>query len=629
MFLRCNTVLLATLASLAISGCAIKPSPLTDDQFSQIGNDNFKRVTLGQEALSGPISLYEAMARALKYNLDYRIDVMQAALRNSETAYATSLMLPQAVANAGYTARDSYVQSTSLDIPTGIEVGPGGGYYAPNLVSQDKDYNDGDVTFSWNILDFALSYVRARQAADTYLIAIETKRKSVQHIIEDTRTAYWRAVSCERLTRKLAKIERRVKNAILNARSTVSSGAESPLTALTYERELVKIRQTAENIQHELSLARAQLAALIDIAPGTGFTLADENISTPEVILGMSAEEMVAEAVFNRPEIREVAYQYRINEAEVVAAWLEILPGLKVYGADAFNDNHFLLHNNWASWGVAASENLLKVVQLPAKRAAIDAQGEVLKQKALAVTMIVMTQVHVSRIRYRHYLEELATSKDYLKAQAELVRQLRAQASADMIGEQTLIREEMNELVGEVQRDIAHGNVQNAASNLLVSMGLDVQARDVDLALDVRSLSSHLRSVFADHVALSDRAKYFAELERQREEARRKAAEEERRRREEAARVAAEALRVKAEQAKVAHAEAQRVKDDAARVKREQLAKAKADASAARVAAKAARKNGVSGKTAPIAERPVEWRWPWEQSAQPPAKSAKPYTGTK
>jgi outer membrane protein TolC len=521
------------------------------------------------------------------------------------------------------------VQSTSLDIPTGIEVGPGGGYYAPNLVSQEKAYNDGDITFSWNILDFALSYVRARQAADTYLIALETKRKTIQHIIEDTRTAYWRAVSCERLTKKLARIERRVKTAIVNARATGSSGAESPLTALTYERELVKIRQTAENIQHELSLARAQLAALIDLAPGTAFTLVDDNISTPEVILGMDAGEMVAEAIFNRPEIREVAYQGRINEAEVVAAWLEILPGLKIYGADAFNDNHFLLHNNWASWGLAASENLLKVVRLPAKRAAIEAEGDVLKQKALAVTMVVMTQVHVSRIRYRHYLEELATAKDYLKAQTELVRQLRAQATADLIGEQTLIREEMNELVGEVQRDIAHGNVQNAASNLLVSMGLDVQARDVDLALDVRTLSAHLRAVFADRVALSDRAKYFAELERQREEARRKAADEERRRREEAARIAAEAQRAKAEQAKVAHAEAQRVKDEAARTRRDQLAKAQADAAAAKAAAKAARKNAVSGKPAITADRPVEWRWPWEPQSQPPAKAAKPYTGTK
>jgi outer membrane protein TolC len=634
MIFRIIRTLLFLSVALPLAGCAVSPKPWTEAELSKLSTVNFERVTLGQEAVSGPISLYEAMARALKYNLDYRIELMQSALRKSETVYSTAQMLPQLTSNAGYTARDSFFQTTSLDIPTGIEVGPGQGIHSPNLVSQDKAYNDGDVTFSWNVLDFALSYVRARQAADTYLIAQETKRKTIQHIIEDTRTAYWRAVSCDRLARKLHKLELRVKKAIGNSRATAAAGAESPLTALTYERELVKIRQTAENIQHELSLARSQLAALIDVAPGSQFALVDENISAPTVVLGMSAEEMVAEAIFNRPEIREVAYQTRINEAEATAALLEVLPGLKLFGGDAFNDNHFLLHNNWMSWGMAASENLIKVVQLPAKRDAIDAQTAVLNQKALAVTMVVMTQVHVSRIRYRHYLEELATAKDYLKAQTELVRQLRAQQSAELIGEQTLIREEMNELVGEVQRDIAHGNVQNAASNLLVSMGLDVQARDVDLALDVGSLSSHLRHVLADHVALSDRAKYYAELERVREEARRKAAEEERRRQEEARRIAAEAQRVRAEQAKFAQADAQRVKEDAARAKREAIANAKADAQLAKDNAKSARKNAVSSRSKTAAERPVEWRWPWD--VEPAAKDTKArskksdqYSGTK
>jgi hypothetical protein len=214
------------------------------------------------------------------------------------------------------------------------------------------------------------------------------------------------------------------------------------------------------------------------------------------------------------------------------------------------------------------------------------------------------------------------------------VRQLRAQQSAELIGEQTLIREEMNELVGEVQRDIAHGNVQNAASNLLVSMGLDVQARDVDLALDVGSLSSHLRHVLADHVALSDRAKYYAELERVREEARRKAAEEERRRQEEAHRVAAEAQRARAEQAKVAQADAQRVKEDAARTKRELIAKAKADAQLAKDNAKSARKNAVGPRSKTTAERPAEWRWPWDvepavSDAKGRTKKSDRYSGTK
>jgi outer membrane protein TolC len=644
LFCRLKHGLLASCATVALAGCAINPMPWTDAQLSGLSATNFVNVTIGQERLDGAISLHEALARALKYNLDFRVEMMTTALRNSEAAYASSQMLPQLAGKAGYSGRDNYFITTGLDIPTGLPFT--GTDFKNNTVSQEKIYNDADVTFSWNILDFALSYVRARQAADAYLIAQETKRKTIQHIIEDTRTAYWRAVSSERMSKKLAKIEQRVKRAIVNSRSTALSGAESQLTALTYERELIRIRQTAERLQHELNLARSQLAALMDIAPGTPFSLVNEDIGTWNVALGLSAEDMVAEAVFNRPEIREIAYQGRINEAEATAALLEILPGLKVHGANAFNSNSFLLENNWLNWGVSVADNLIKVVQLPAKRAAVEAKGAVIDQKALAMTMVVMTQVHVSRIRYRHFQEELQTAKEYLKAQSQLVVQLKAQAGADVIGEQTLIREEMNELVAEVQRDIAHGNVQNAAANLLVSMGLDVQARDIDLGTDVKSLASHLRHISADRVALSDRAKYLAELERAREEARRMAAEEERRRRDEAARVAAEAQRIKDEQARAVQAEASRVKDEAKRAKAEAAEKAKAEtqrlkreAAAAREDAKKARRNAVSGKPAPqeAGSRAVEWRWPWEEPArQPGLKDAQPgrskpgvYTGTK
>ena len=623
-------------ATAALAGCGLAPKPLSEVELSHLSAGNFQRVVIDQEAINGSISVYEAMARALKYNLDYRLEMMQTALRGSETVYASSQMLPQLVANAGYSARDSYYMTTGIDIPTGLPVT--GTEFKNNSVSQEKAYNDADVSFSWNILYFALSYVRARQAGDTYLIANETKRKIIQQIIEDTRTAYWRAVSCDRMSKKLAKLEVRVKRAIQNSKTTAALGAESPLTALTYERELVKIRQTAERIQNELGLAKSQLAALINLAPATPFELVNEDINTPQVALGLSAQEMVAEAIFNRPEIREIAYKTRINEHEATAALLEVLPGLKLHGADAFNSNTFLLHNDWMSWGLSAADNLIKVVQLPAKRASIEGQATVLDQKALAMTMVVMTQVHVSRIRYRHYAEELETSKEYLKAQSQLVAQLKAQVSADMLSEQTLIREEMNELVAEVQRDIAHGNVQNAASNLLISMGLDIQAREIDLGTDVKSLSGHLRSVWADRVAMSDRAKYLAELEAAREEARRKQAEEERRRRNEAMRIEAEQKRIQDEQIKAARADAKRIKDEAQQAKLEAAQKVKAEtqrlrleAAAAREQAKSARKNAVNNKTkkVPAGPREVEWLWPWEESTRQPGLKDKQATRTK
>jgi outer membrane protein TolC len=500
--------LLATIAAgslgIVMGGCAIAPSPLTESELSHLAGKQAEQATANQEPISGALTLYEAMARAVKYNLDYRVEMMTQSLRGAEAAMASSDMLPKLVANAGWTGRDSYLSSAHLDLPTGRTT-------PPAVTSSDKDMRTADITFSWNILDFALSYARAQQASDKYLIAETTKRKVIQRILEDTRTAYWRAASADRMVKKLRALDSRLTQAIASARKQGVDGAASPITALTYERELVQIRVRAEQLQRELTLAKAQLAALMDVAPGVAFSLADSEDRGMKSALNLSLEEMVAEALFNRPELREIAYQRRINEREATAALLELLPGLRLYASANEDSNSFLLNNNWVTMGASAAFNLIKVVSLPARRNAIEMQDGVLDQKSLAATMVVLTQVHVSRIRYRHFTEELETAQRYSAVQRNLVAQIRAQVTAGVVGEQTLIREEMNALLAEVRRDIAFTNVQNAAANIYVSMGLDLQANEVNHALSVKQLAAHLKSAFGNRIEVSDRARHLLE----------------------------------------------------------------------------------------------------------------------
>jgi hypothetical protein len=169
-----------------------------------------------------------------------------------------------------------------------------------------------------------------------------------------------------------------------------------------------------------------------------------------------------------------------------------------------------LLNSHWITMGASAAFNLMKVVSLPARRNAIEMQDGVLDQKSLAAAMVVLTQVHVSRIRYQHFVEELDTAQRYSGVQTKLVSQIRAQVQAGAVGEQTLIREEMNQLLAQVRRDIAYTNVQNAAANIYVSMGLDLQTEEVNHELGVKQLAAHLKSAYANRVALSDRSKYLS-----------------------------------------------------------------------------------------------------------------------
>ena len=247
------STLAALSATLLFGACAVVPKPFSEDEFAAFAVERMDRVTANQTPVSGAIGLYEAMARALKYNLDARVEVMEAALRIRESDLSTYAMLPKLVASSGYSGRSIADASSKA--------------------TQDTDIVDANLTLSWNILDFGLSYVRAKQTADKYLIQEERKRKTVNRVIEDVRTAYWRAVSYERLVGRMHGLERRVRGALTDTRRLAASGAASPVAALTYERELIQIQRELEILETQMNVSKIQLAALINIKPGEPFSL--------------------------------------------------------------------------------------------------------------------------------------------------------------------------------------------------------------------------------------------------------------------------------------------------------------------------------------------------------------------
>ena len=223
-----------------------------------------------------------------------------------------------------------------------------------------------------------MSKVRAEQAADEVLIAAENRRKIINRVIEDVRTAYWRAVSADRLVAGLRRLEGRTKKALRNSQSLQRSGEASPLTALTYQRELVEIQQRIQRLQKDLSLAKMQLAALMNVRPGESFTLAQPSRGVHDNKLNLSAEEMVFAAMENRPEIRDIQYKLRINDKETKAALLEMLPGINIFAGSNFDSDDYLLNSNWISWGAKATFNLMNVFKYPARKKVVVAEGEAL-----------------------------------------------------------------------------------------------------------------------------------------------------------------------------------------------------------------------------------------------------------
>src|ERR1043166_287030 len=69
--------LLAVIAGVSVCGCTVAPKPFSETHFANHARSNLANVSIHQEPIAKPIDLNEAIARALKYNLHYKVEAMQ------------------------------------------------------------------------------------------------------------------------------------------------------------------------------------------------------------------------------------------------------------------------------------------------------------------------------------------------------------------------------------------------------------------------------------------------------------------------------------------------------------------------------------------------------------------------
>ncbi|MGH8489368.1 MAG: TolC family protein [Gammaproteobacteria bacterium] len=481
--LRYASVLMTGL----VSGCALTPEVLREEEVKAQAANDYINLTKEHEPVTGPISMYEALARALKYNLDFRLELTKKVLALEQLNVSRYEMLPQFVSNLSYNARDKFSGASSRSLITGRQS-------LESSTSSDRDVGEVELGLVWNVLDFGVSYYRAKQAADRVLIAEEQKRKAVNRIAQDVRTAYWRAVSAERLKGQLAALMRRVALALSDSREVVRKRLDAPMSQLTYQRELLAIKRELHELQRDLELAKYQLAELMNLRPNARYELVVPERGELARAIKLGHVDMEQMALERRPELRELGYEKRINAQEARAAILELLPGVDLSITKNYNSNSFLFHNNWVNLGSRVAWNLLNLIRMPQKMEELKAQAGVLDAQRLALSIAVLTQVNVSLAQYGHAQNEYQTASEYQAIQQGIIRQVHAGVKVNRVSQQALIREEMNTLVAELRYDIAYADLENSYAGVYAAVGQDPLPGRVTAAQSVSQLTEALKA---------------------------------------------------------------------------------------------------------------------------------------
>lgn len=451
-----------------LGGCAIEPKKLTDEEISERIDKDINFIESHGEPVTGPITLSEAMARALKYNLDYRLEWSKQVLAQTELNLAEYQLLPDLVAQTGFHHRSNFSGARSRSLLTGQES-------LQFSTSQDRDIFDANLELSWNVLDFGLSYYRAKQTANDVLIAEEEKRKVIHRLLQNVRTAYWRSVAAKRLQDRLEAVKDDVERALSQSEEITDRRLDTPLRSLRYRRELIDINRQIQELEENFRIARIQLASLMNIRDPSRIVVVIPEGQPVAPELELSLEEFEEQALRKRPEIRQVDYQKRNAEHAARAALLELLPVPRLAVGQYYNDNSFLFNNDWLLAGAQVSWNLLKLLSYPAIKDKAEAEKQTMDARSLTLSMAILTQVKVSMAQYLLSLKQYNTQESFLQTQSRIDEQVNAMAEANTVGRQEAIREQMNTLLAELRYSVANSNLQKAYANLLMASGLEPQ----------------------------------------------------------------------------------------------------------------------------------------------------------
>ena len=482
----CGAAFTVALLILA-NGCATTER-LSDEEREQLAADSRRTMFEGQEAVERPLTLAEATARAIKYQADHRQKRMEEAAAAAQLEVARFDLLPRVTANAGYNWRNNE--------SFGFGFTPDGVISNNPTASVERVFSTGGVGLAWNVLDFGVSYFRARQLSDQKLITEERRRKAVQTLMHDVRIAWYRAEAAQRLLPAADALLAEIDQAIEKTRVIESGRLLPPVQTATLRRAMLDLAQQIALRRQELAQARVELAALINTPPGVEYRIVAADVDNREVLdLTADVDGLEMLALRNRPEIAEEGYRARISRDEARKALVGLVPNVSLDIGRNFDSNKYLLNNTWTSVGVRVALNLVKVFSIPAMQRSEEAQKAADDARRQAMAMAVLAQTRLAAVRYSLVADEFNIWEEAVHDDDLIVKHLSSSEKAGVDNELELIRARARALASRINRDLAYANLQASIARLYNSVGYDAVPRD-DEAREVEELSGLIEARF-------------------------------------------------------------------------------------------------------------------------------------
>ncbi len=413
---------------------------------------------------SHPLTLEDVVRLALDQNLDLMVRARQCEYQYEVVNGSRLKMLPGLAFNSELSGRTTNTGMFSESLEPSVPP-------APPSISQEQHICRYDFTLTYNLLDFGISYFRARQEANKSIMREAEYQRACQILITNTVTQYWKARVAQEGLKQTGDVLGQTTWFIDSLNSQIEDQVMSKEVALQYQAMLLRIQAQYQLYERNYLDAMYQLARLMGF-PDACFKLAEEDFSDYDYILPDPCG-LAELALANRPELFGLDAEERVKIQEAYTSLLQLLPGLAPFTSYNYDSNLYLIYHRWMVGGLRVAWNLLSAPANFQMILANSTDASVTRLNRLAMSVGILTQLNLAYLSYYDAQEQYRVAKQLSQVREDLFGAWETKWEVGDLSSLDLVANyRLEALTAKVDALKAFGDVQTAIEQVNNALGI-------------------------------------------------------------------------------------------------------------------------------------------------------------
>ncbi len=198
---------------------------------------------------------------------------------------------------------------------------------------------------------------------------------------------------------------------------------------------------------------------------------------------------MEIRALLQRPELNEADYNERISMYETKKAIARMFPGIELSVGGHYDGNSFMVNQQWVEGGARLTWNLMNLISGPSQYKIAKSQVEISKAQRLALSVAILTQVHVSYQNFYSRKRQFELSGQMQDIDSRIHEQTMNQAKSGAQNHLNEIRSATAALMAEYRSYQNYASLQSACGQIIATLG-DEPLPETVTSYEIKDLST-------------------------------------------------------------------------------------------------------------------------------------------